>query len=56
MALRLPTGRKLAAKPAIQQSFDKHRKEIDSIRRELGAGIEIAGASSMMSILQAEAP
>ena len=59
MALQLPTGRKLAAKPAIQSDFDQHRREIDKIRRQLGAGIEIAstgGHTAMGGAHQAEAP
>ena len=56
LALQLPTGRKLAAKPVVLNDFDKHRRELDKIRRELGVGMEIAGASSMMNVLQAEAP
>lgn len=59
MALQLPTGRKLKAYPAIMADFDNHRKAIDTIRRELGAGVrvaEIGGAGSSMRSLQAEAP
>ena len=59
MSLQLPTGRKLAAQPAILTEFDKHRREIDRIRRELLPPVEVAdagGASSMMRAMQAEAP
>ena len=59
MALQLPTGRKLKASPAILTNFDAHRKAIDAIRRDLGAGMEIAdlgGSATLMRSLQAEAP
>ena len=45
MALQLPTGRKLAAKPSVLEQFEAHRLGIDNIRRNLGARVEIASAS-----------
>ena len=59
MALQLPTGRKLAAKPAVMEQFETHRRGIDKVRRELGAGLEIASASQSGSYTTAhlsEAP
>ena len=45
LALQLPTGRKLAAKPAVLAQFDTHRRGIDKVRRELGARLEVASMS-----------
>jgi len=59
MALQLPTGRKLAANPAILRRFTSHRRHIDKIRRELGAGVEIAstvGSGPIIAARQSEAP
>ncbi len=46
MKLQLPTGRKLAAKPAVLKQFDTHRRDIDKVRRGLGATVEYAAISA----------
>ncbi len=45
MTLDLPTGRKLDGE--IRDAFDTHRREIDAVRRELGAQVDVAGGGSV---------
>lgn len=43
MSLNFPTGRKLTDTPEIMDAFEARRTQIDRIRRELGAEIDVAG-------------
>ena len=45
MRLNLPTGRKLVETPDVMKVFEAHRQEIDRIRRDLGAEVDVAGVS-----------
>lgn len=45
MALELPTGRKLSEDEAMLAEFLERKREIDQIRRALGADIELAEAA-----------
>lgn len=60
MSLQLPTGQKLAARPAELDKFKAHRANIDKVRRNLGARIDVAdntnGGVSAIGSLYAEAP
>lgn len=47
MKLQLPTGRKLAAKPAVLEQFTAHRRDIDKVRRGLDESLKIASAAQM---------
>ena len=42
MTLDLPTGRKLSLEPTMLEEFMERKREIDQIRRALGADVEVA--------------